>query len=54
MRDVIEVKVEGVKVFNIYIHLEEKNKGLTAKVVKNIPTRGRDVVVIGNFNRSFY
>jgi len=53
MRDVIGVKVEGVKVFNIYVHLEEKNKGPTAKVVKNIPTRERDVVVIGDFNRSF-
>jgi hypothetical protein len=41
-------------VFNIYIYLEEKNKGLTAKVVRNILTKGRDVVVIGDFNRSFY
>jgi len=40
-------------VFNIYIHPEEKNKGLTTKAIRNIPTGGRDVVVIGDFNRSF-
>jgi len=40
-------------VFNVYIYLEEKNKGLTTKAVRNIPTRGRDVLVIGDFNRSF-
>jgi len=39
--------------FNVYVYLEEKNKGLTAKAVRNIPTRGRDVLVIGDFNRSF-
>jgi hypothetical protein len=27
IRDVIGVEVEGVKVYNIYIHLEEKNEG---------------------------
>ena len=53
-RDIMGVKVEGVKVFNIYVYLEEKNKGLTIKVVRNILTGGRDVVVIGDFNRSFY
>jgi len=52
-RDVMGVKVEGVKVFNVYVYLEEKNEGLTTKAVRNIPTRGRDVVVIGDFNRSF-
>lgn len=53
IRDVIGVEVEGVKVYNIYIHLEEKNEGQTTQVVRSIPIGGRDVLVIGDFNRSF-
>ena len=53
IRDVIGVKVEGVKVYNMYIYLEEKNEGQTAQVVRSIPIGGRDILVIGDFNRSF-
>jgi len=45
--------VEGINIPNVYVYLKEKNKGLTTKVVRNILTRGRDIVVIGDFNRSF-
>jgi hypothetical protein len=30
IRDIIGVEVEGVKVYNVYIYLEEKNEGQTA------------------------
>ena len=53
IRDITGVKVEGINIPNVYVYLKEKNKGLTTKVVRNILTRGRDIVVIGDFNRSF-
>jgi len=30
IKDIVGIEVEGIKVFNIYIYLEEKNDGQTA------------------------